>query len=152
MYDKGSKIRQAIEGAENINQQQKDVLSIIFQNRSFKTLSEYEISNRYGEIVFDFFGKPDDRKHQLENNVGSVVFNIALVMLGYYASYIDSPTSMGIDTNVKSNLIKIVSKCLQVLYPSKKYDSEITRQLDALIREFTREIKAVHRGDNTQDN
>ena len=75
MYDKGSKIRQAIEGAENINQQQKDVLSIIFQNRSFKTLSEYEISNRYGEIVFDFFGKPDDRKHQLENNVGSVVFN-----------------------------------------------------------------------------
>ena len=57
MYDKASKIRQAIEGAQNINQQQKDVLSIIFQNRSFKTLSEYEISNRYGEIVFDFFWK-----------------------------------------------------------------------------------------------
>ena len=102
-------------------------MSIIFQNRSFKTLSEYEISNRYGEIVFDFFGKPDDHKHQLENSVGSVIFNIALVMLGYYVSYIDSPTSMGIDTNVKSNLIKIVSKCLQVLYPRKKYDSEITR-------------------------
>ena len=84
--------------------------------------------------------------------MGSIVFNIALVMLGYYASCIDSPTIMKIDTNVKSNLIKIVSKCLQVLYPSKKYDSEITRQLDALIREFTREIKAIHRGDNTQDN
>ena len=80
MYDKGSKIRQAIEGAENINQRQKDVLSMIFQNRLFKTLSEYEISNRYGEIVFDFFGKPDDRKHQVENNLGSVVLNIALVI------------------------------------------------------------------------
>ena len=39
-------------------------------------MSEYEISNRYGEIVFDFFGKPDDHKQQLENNVGAVVFNI----------------------------------------------------------------------------
>ena len=46
MYDKGSKIRQAIEGAETTNHQQRDVLNIIFQNISLKTLSEYEISNR----------------------------------------------------------------------------------------------------------
>ena len=47
---------------------------------------------------------------------------------------------------------KIALMYLQVLYPSKKYDSEITRQLDALIIEFTTEIKSVHHRDNTQDN
>jgi len=152
MYEKGSKIRDAIENAQGLNRVQKDILRIIFKKRSFATLKDLRIANRYGDIVFNFFGKQDSRQHQLENNTGLVIFNIGLILLGYYNSYMDSNTTMGIDTNVKSNLLKIISNALEVLYPSKKYDSELIRQIENIVSEFERDIKAKHRGENTVDN
>jgi predicted transcriptional regulator with HTH domain len=153
MFSKGSQIRNAIEtGGSELNQYQRTVLDAIFQQKSFKSMAEYEISNRYGEIVINFFGNQETRTHQLENNTGIVLFNIGLVCLSYYASYIDSNTTMGIDTNQKSNLIKIISNFLATLYPKDKYPSELIRQIDGFISLLTSEVKAVHRGQNTNSN
>ena len=152
MYEKGSKIRDHIENGGQLKQAQINILKIISKNWSFKTLTDFRTSNRYAEIIINIFGKQENRKHQLQNNTGIVIFNISLVLLGYYASYMDTSTSMGIDTDPTSNMIKIISYCLEVLYPSRKYDSEFLRQIENVVSEFNREIKAKHRGENTSDN
>lgn len=143
MYEKGSKIRDAVENGGNINKYQADILKLIFQQRSFKTLAEYEVSNRYGEIVFNFFGKQADRNTQLKMQPGVVIFNIGLIILAYFAAYNNTFSTMGIDTDPTSNIIKIISKALEFLYPAKTYNSEILRQLQNTMSEFVSEVRSV---------
>ena len=151
VYGKGSQIRDAIDNSSDLNDQQKSVLKIIFMNRSFKTMSEYEISNRYGQIIYSYYGSQDDRKHVLENNSGVVLFNLGLVCLAYFACFVDSSESMGVDTDLKSNLIKIISTMLETIYPAEKYEAELIRSIDNLISMFTSEVRNVHRGNTNQD-
>ena len=86
MYPKGSQIRKAVENSSELNEQQKKLLKAVFEQHTFKRLSEYELNNRYGEIISKFYGNKEERQHTLENNIGVVLFNVGLFIYGYFIS------------------------------------------------------------------
>ena len=45
-------------------------------------------------------------------------------------------TSLGIDTDKKSNLVKATEKFLSVMYPSLKYPAELVSSLEKIIKHF----------------
>ena len=145
IYKEGSQIKNSIQNS-NLSDAQKNVLNAIFEKRSFKSMADYEINNRYGEIVLKFFGTNDTRKHKLENNSGKVLFELGCIYLSYYACMMDNDELLGIDSNEKSNLIKISSEFLETLYPSQKYDQNLLTGIDNLMKLFTREIRNIKRG------
>ena len=134
LYQNGSQLQKSIDSAE-LTEAQKTVLKAIFNERSFKSIADYEVNNRYGEIVLKFYGTNDERKHKLENNTGKILFELGLVLLSYYATMMDNNELMGIDTNEKSNLIKITSEFLETLYPSQKYDKQLITGIDNIIND-----------------
>ena len=146
IYKDGSQIEKAINQSTSLTEPQKNILNAIFNKQSFKSIADYQINNRYGEIVFKFFGTNDERKHKLENNSGKVLFELGLILLAYYASMMDNDELMGIDTNEKSNLIKITSEFLETLYPSKQYDGNLLTGIDNIMNLYTREIRNLKRG------
>ena len=145
IYKEGSSIKNAITDS-NLSDAQKNVLNVIFSERSFKSIADYEINNRYGEIVLKFFGNNDERKHKLENNSGKILFELGCIYLSYYACMMDNDELLGIDTSENSNLIKITSEFLETLYPAPKYDANLLTGIDNLIKLYTREIRNIKHG------
>jgi len=145
IYKEGSQIKNSIQNS-NLSDAQKNVLNAIFEKRSFKSMADYEINNRYGEIVLQFFGTNDTRNHKLENNSGKVLFELGCIYLSYYACMMDNDELLGIDSNEKSNLIKISSEFLETLYPSEKYDQNLLTGISNMMKLFTREIRNIKRG------
>ena len=146
MYPKGSIIRNSIETNAKIDKFSKNILTAIFSERNYKTLKDVEINNRYSYLITNFFGKTEDRINALNNNSGKVLFNLALVYLSYYSSFLNNTFSLGINTDPKTNMLEITSTFLEVVYPATEYDAELVRSIDNLVSLFINEIRGVGHG------
>ena len=151
LYSRGSRLEELLKSGE-LGENQRKVIEESIKGKSYKNLSQFRISNRYGAIISAFFGTLDDRTHALKNNSGVVLFNIVLLCLGYIGSYMDQLNSMNIDIDINSNLVKIISGFLSYFYPSDKYDGELIRGIENIINTFKSEIKNIHRGVNNSVN
>jgi hypothetical protein len=149
LYSNTNKLNELLKENPSLNkfsEAQRKMINLNMQSKSYKNLSQYRISNRYGQIINSFFGSIDDRQHSLLNNTGIVLFNIVLTCLGYIACYMDQNLSVNIDMDITSNLVKIISNILAVFYPADKYDPELIRGIDLILRIFKNEIRNIHRG------
>ena len=151
MYKEGSAIRNIIESNTTIDGNLKNILRAIFSQRTYKTLSEYRTANRFAQQIIAFFGKTDERKHVLdEHDNAKILFNIGLVCLSYYAVFLGNDTSGGYDTDTKSNLLKVISTFLEVVYPAEKYDTRLITDINNIVSLFVNEVRYIPK--NTQMN
>jgi hypothetical protein len=152
MYKEGSAIRNIIESDTQINANLKNILRAIFSQRTYKTLSEFRTANRFAQQIISFFGKTDERVHVLdEHNNGKILFNIGLVCLSYFSSFMGNDTASGFDTDTKSNLLKVISTFLEVVYPAEKYDGRLISEINNIVSLFNNEIIFIPKNTQTQN-
>ena len=152
MYPEGSAIRGMIENDEKIDDNIKNILRAIFTQRTYSSLSQFRTANRFSQQILAWFGKNEERSHVLDsNNNGKILFNIGLVCLSYYSAYMGNKATIGIDTDTKSNLLKIISTFLEVVFPATDYDGELIRNIDVLVSLFNNEIRFIPKNTSTNN-